>query len=118
MTNNNTNFVSTELDLDRDVPNGPIEEEQSYVDSLLTTGFDVDVDENGPFITATSVEDDYDGDWVSECCGAELIIHDQLCGDCKEHTDRVPEDEDQWMKLYLDANPDFDAALNGHWEYV
>ena len=103
MTNNNTNFVSTEIDLDRDIPN--------------PDHFDVDVDENGPFVTHSSV-DDYDGNWVSECCGAELIIHDQLCGDCKEHADRVPEDEDQWMKLYLDANPDFDAALNGHWEYV
>ena len=68
----NTNFISTEIDLDRDVPD--------YIEG----DFDVDVDENGPFITASSV-DDYDGNWVSECCGAELIINDQLCGDCKEH---------------------------------
>ena len=86
MSNTNTNTVSTELDLDRDVP------EVSYLDSLLTTGFngedkvcnysglpsvssyaekedmpgfegtwdgldalgwDVDVDENGPFISSS-----------------------------------------------------------------
>tara|TARA_B100000287_G_C20410602_1_gene693423 strand:+ start:223 stop:411 length:189 start_codon:yes stop_codon:yes gene_type:complete len=22
---------------------------------------------------------------TSDCCGAELIYNDQLCGDCKEH---------------------------------
>lgn len=96
-------FHSTEVDLDRDIPD--------------PNNFDVDVDENGPFITASSV-DDYDGDWVSECCGAGLIINDQLCGNCKEHADAVPEDEEEYMKLYLDANPDFNAALNGHWEYA
>jgi hypothetical protein len=30
----------SEIDLDRDVPDGPIEE-PSYLDSLMTTGFDV-----------------------------------------------------------------------------
>tara|TARA_B100001113_G_C20892753_1_gene527725 strand:+ start:118 stop:390 length:273 start_codon:yes stop_codon:yes gene_type:complete len=30
-------------------------------------------------------EDDDDVLPTSDCCGAELIIHDQLCGDCKEH---------------------------------
>ena len=69
-------FHSTEVDLDRDIPD--------------PNNFDVDVDENGPFITASSV-DDYDGDWVSECCGAGLIINDQLCGNCKEHADAVPD---------------------------
>ena len=106
-------FHSTEVDLDRDIPD--------------PNNFDVDVDENGPFITAGSAvntmfmspsTNDYDGDWVSECCGAELIINDQLCGDCKEHADPIPEDEEEYMKSYLDANPDFNAALNGHWEYV
>ena len=47
-----TNFISTEIDLDRDVPNGPIEEDS----------FDFDT--------------------------------------------------------YIDENPDFNAALNGHWEYI
>jgi len=131
MTNNNTNFISTEVDLDRDVPG------ESYYDSLMTTGFDVDVDENGPFITSSvdpichysglpsvasykteSDEIDYDGDWVSECCGAELIVHDQLCGDCKEHTTAIPEDDEVWMEKYLDANPDFNAALNGHADFI
>ena len=41
MKNTNTNFISTEIDLDRDVPD--------YIEG----DFDVDVDENGPFITAS-----------------------------------------------------------------
>ena len=47
----------SEIDLDRDVPDGPVEE-PSYLDSLMTTGFDVDVDENGPFITHSLDEAD------------------------------------------------------------
>ena len=61
-------FISTELDLDRDVPDGEILVESSdkpvvvdyleeimWLDSdtsheILTPLFDVDVDENGPFI--------------------------------------------------------------------
>tara|TARA_B100001113_G_scaffold139677_1_gene114582 strand:+ start:36 stop:287 length:252 start_codon:yes stop_codon:yes gene_type:complete len=49
----------SEIDLDRDVP------DESYYDSLMTTGFDVDVDENGPFITAldeAELEDEFDFD--------------------------------------------------------
>ena len=62
--------------------------------------------------------ENYDGDLISECCGAEMIYNDQLCGDCKEHATPIPEDDEEWMDKYLDANPDFNAALNGHWEYV
>ena len=61
-------FISSEIDLDRDVPDGEIEvdssdkpvvvdylEEIMWLDSdtsheILTPLFDVDVDENGPFI--------------------------------------------------------------------
>ena len=61
-------YISTELDLDRDVPDGEILVESSdkpvvvdyleeimWLDSdtsheILTPLFDVDVDENGPFI--------------------------------------------------------------------
>jgi hypothetical protein len=66
----NTHFISTEIDLDRDVPD--------YIEG----DFDVDVDENGPFITASF------------------------------------DDEDDAFDKYLDDHPDFNAALNGHWEYV
>ena len=33
------------------------------------------------------IYDDNDDDELptSDCCGAELIYNDQLCGDCKEH---------------------------------
>ena len=69
MKNTNSDFVSTEIDLDRDVPN-------SIPDPVPNDmGWDVDVDEDGPFITA-SFDD------------------------------------------YCDAHPDFNAALNGHWEYI
>ena len=30
-------------------------------------------------------EEDDDELPTSDCCGAELIYNDQLCGDCKEH---------------------------------
>ena len=78
-TNTNTNFISTEIDLDRDVPD--------YIEG----DFDVDVDENGPFITA-SFDDQED------MPGFEGTIKslDDLC----------------------DLYPDFNAALNGHPEFV
>ena len=65
-------FISTEIDLDRDVPD------------YIAGDFDVDVDEDGPFITASfdDTDDDFDFD------------------------------------AYCEANPDFDAAINGHWEYA
>ena len=75
----NTNFISTEIDLDRDVPD--------YIEG----DFDVDVDENGPFITA-SFDDE---------------------GDDSQDGDGGDDDDN-----YCDQNPDFNAALNGHWEYV
>tara|TARA_X000001036_G_scaffold31713_1_gene26032 strand:+ start:952 stop:1242 length:291 start_codon:yes stop_codon:yes gene_type:complete len=73
-------FHSTEVDLDRDVPseaaffkfNNMVDTEE---EDMITGHFDVDVDEDGPFITS-SFDD------------------------------------------YCDAHPDFNAALNGHWEHV
>ena len=62
--------------------------------------------------------ENYEGDLISECCGAEMIINDQLCGDCKEHADGIPEDDmDAAFDAYLEDNPDFNAALNGHPDY-
>ena len=93
----------SEIDLDRDVPNGPIEEETSYLDSLLTTGFDVDVDENGPFITAMDeAELELDVEWT----GLELD---------PDFTDNEHEYD---FDSYCDDHPDFNAALNGHPDYI
>ena len=86
---NNIDFISTDIDLDRDVPNyddvydhslDTIDPDEAELPgpAIGTYGyndFDVDVDENGPFITS-SFDD------------------------------------------YCDAHPDFNAALNGHWEYI
>ena len=62
--------------------------------------------------------DNYDGDLISECCGAHMIYNDQLCGDCKEHATAIPEDDveqlEQAFDAFLDDNPDFDAAMNNH----
>ena len=79
-----TNFISTEIDLDRDVPD--------YIEG----DFDVDVDENGPFITASFDDEGDDSD---------LAYMDDIVANF---------DFDD----YCDQNPDFNAALNGHWEYV
>ena len=61
--------------------------------------------------------ENYDGDLISECCGAEMIYNDQLCGDCKEHAVAIPEDDmgqlDAAFNAYLEENPDFNNALNG-----
>ena len=65
--------------------------EPSYLDSLMTTGFDVDVDENGPFIT-TADENEED---------LEKAMNDRFDFD-----------------KYCEDNPDFNAALNGHWEHI
>ena len=81
----------SEMDLDRDIPG------ESYYDSLMTTGFDVDVDEDGPFIVA-----DEDVEWT----GLELDPN---------FTDNEHEYD---FDAYLDAHPDFNAALNGHPEYI
>ena len=66
--------------------------------------------------------ENYDGDLISDCCGAEMIYNDQLCGDCKEHAEAIPEDDmeqlDAAFTAYLEDNPDFDAALNGHPNYI
>ena len=83
MTNLNNDFVSTEVDLDRDVPGDeaffahnnmfdPSEED------LITGNFDVDVDEDGPFVTSSDDE----------------------------------------FERYLDEHPDFNAALNGHADFI
>ena len=80
----NTNFISTEIDLDRDVPD------------YIECDFDVDVDENGPFITASFDDEGDDSD---------LAYMDDIVANF---------DFDD----YCDQNPDFNAALNGHWEYV
>ena len=63
-------------------------------------------------------QEEYDGDWISECCGAELIVNDQLCGDCKEHADAIPEDDPNFLDEYCEMHPDFNAALNGHPEFI
>ena len=66
--------------------------------------------------------DNYDGDLISECCGAQMIYNDQLCGDCKEHATAIPEDDveqlEQAFDAFLDDNPDFDAAMNNHADYI
>ena len=91
MINNNIDFVSTDIDLDRDTPT-PCPLTNYYhpqtsdsrlwlfddASDLVDDDFDVDVDENGPFITSSS-----------------------------DHFDN-----------YCDTHPDFNAALNGHWEYI
>tara|TARA_B100001250_G_scaffold410493_1_gene437038 strand:- start:29 stop:337 length:309 start_codon:yes stop_codon:yes gene_type:complete len=102
MSNINSDFISTEIDLDRDVPN--------------QMGWDVDVDENGPFITSSF--DDTDTISISDCCGEELPHSDYaICGVCHDHcgVDEVSEfDFDE----YCGANPEFNAALNGHPNFV
>lgn len=61
--------------------------------------------------------ENYDGALISECCGAEMIYNDQLCGDCKEHAQAIPEDDieqlDAAFNAYLEENPEFNNALNG-----
>ena len=58
--------ISEEMDKD-------VQEFGSYLDELLSTGFNhLDLD-------------DEDDENLSDCCGAELMYSDQLCGDCKEH---------------------------------
>ncbi len=87
MTNTNNNFVSTEVDLDRDVPgdeaffahNNMVDNDEVDV---LTGHFDVDVDEKGPFITHSIDEDSFDFD------------------------------------AYCEANPNFNAAINGHQDWI
>lgn len=109
MSNTNLEFVSTEVDLDRDVPYGEIEWDGSGVNAdgwegwnvndridengeiLLTINpnntehFDVDVDEDGPFITA-SLDDPEN--WSTEKL-------------------------DKWMDDYCEKHPDFNDAMNG-----
>lgn len=87
----------SEIDLDRDVPG------ESYYDSLMTTGFDVDVDENGPFITKLDeAELEPDVEWT----GLELD---------PDFTDNETEFD---FDSYCDEHPDFNAALNGHPDYI
>ena len=76
----------SEMDLDRDIP-----------DPNMYPGYDVDVDEDGPFIVA-----DEDVEWT----GLELDPN---------FTDNEHEYD---FDAYLDAHPDFNAALNGHPEYI
>ena len=61
--------------------------------------------------------ENYDGDLISECCGALMIHNDQLCGDSKEHAQAIPEDDieqlDAAFNAYLEENPEFNDALNG-----
>ena len=47
-----------------------------------------------------------------------LIVNDQLCGDCKEHADAIPEDDPDFLDEYCEMHPDFNAALNGHPEFI
>jgi|14BtaG_2_1085337.scaffolds.fasta_scaffold65414_2 hypothetical protein len=91
-------FISTELDLDRDVPIGPIEvdpandkpvnvdylEELFWQESDMSHTLEVSYAQtrNGQFFTSDEGETDSDFD------------------------------------AYLDAHPDFNAAMNGHPEYV
>ena len=80
----------SEMDLDRDMPGDEaFLEFNNMVDNdeedVITDHFDVDVDENGPFITA-SLDDPEN--WSTEKL-------------------------DKWMDEYCEKHPDFNDALNG-----
>tara|TARA_B100000902_G_scaffold393557_1_gene448054 strand:- start:3166 stop:3483 length:318 start_codon:yes stop_codon:yes gene_type:complete len=105
MTNTNNNFVSTEVDLDRDVPG-----DEAYLSfhnagkdtdevDLITGHFDVDVDEDGPFITSS-----LDDDPICHYSGLPSVASYKTEAD----------DFDQ----YLTDHPDFNAALNGHPDWI
>ena len=80
----------SEMDLDRDMPGDEaFLEFNNMVDNdeedVITGHFDVDVDEDGPFITA-SLDDPEN--WSTEKL-------------------------DKWMDEYCEKHPDFNDALNG-----
>lgn len=64
--------------------------------------------------------ENYDGDLISECCGAQIKVFEdlQLCGYCKEHAEAIPEDDPDFLDRYCEMHPDFNAALNGHPEFI
>jgi len=82
MKNNNIDFVSTEVDLDRDIPgdeaflahNNMLDTSE---EDVITGHFDVDVDENGPFITASSDA------WFDDYCDRHPDFNDALNGEFK-----------------------------------
>lgn len=80
-------FDGIDPDEPTDLP-GPAHGTYGYNDE---DRFDVDVDENGPFIT-TADEDEED---------LEKAMNDRFDFD-----------------KYCEENPDFNAALNGHWEHI
>ena len=91
MSNTNLEFVSTEVDLDRDIPGDEAFLNHHGIgrdndeEDVITGHFDVDVDEDVPFITA-SLDDPEN--WSTEKL-------------------------DKWMDEYCEKHPDFNDALNG-----
>ena len=97
-------FYDSEIDLDRDMPgeevflkfNNMVDTEE---EDMITGHFDVDVDENGPFITQ-SIDENY-----AQTRNGQFFTSDEG-------------ETDSDFDAYLDAHPDFNAAMNGHPEYI
>lgn len=64
-----------------------------------------------------------DDELCSDCCGHELYdFETPICTYCGEHCDTVSESEllnmDSIFDEHCEKHPDFNAALNGHPEFV
>ena len=97
-------FHNTELDLDRDIPTPPVA--SPAVNSMFMSK---------PITDFIALDDDIE--MVSDCCGAEVYEDYGICSDCNDHCGSEPMDDVAFDK-YCEDNPEFNAALNGHPEWI
>ena len=54
---------------------------------------------------------------VSDCCGEPVYEDHDICSGCNDHCGSEPADDFDFDE-YCDSNPDFNAALNGHPDFI
>ncbi len=95
--------ISTEVDLDRDVPYGEIEWDGSGVNADGWEGWNVNdrIDENGE-ILLTINPNNTDEEWMNEYCDKHPDFNDALNGEYKFDDDVLP-GFDSWLENHLIA---------------
>jgi len=60
-----------------------------------------------------------DIEMVSDCCGEPVHEDYDICSSCNDHCGSEPADLDDFdFDAYCESNPDFNAALNGHPNFI
>jgi len=58
-----------------------------------------------------------DIEMVSDCCGEPVYEDHDICSSCNDHCGSEPADDFDFDE-YCDSNSDFNAALNGHPDFI